>query len=726
MKPKNKRITPFLAVQILTAAAGVALCEAPRAAEEEREDPGQETTAPRVDVIGTPERLTEIAGSATVLAPRDLEEAHVFTTTEALRKAPGVYVRDEEGFGLRPNIGIRGLNPSRSTKVLLLEDGIPLSFAPYGDNASYYHPPIDRFERIEILKGSEQIRFGPQTAGGVVNYITPVPKGEPDGKVGITVGSRDYFNAHVQLGRGPVLLDFVRKQGDGSRDHTHSAINDLNVKGVLDLGGNQALTLRANVYTEDSDVSYSGLTQAEYDNFGGEYNPFDNDSFKAKRVGLSATHELQFNANVLLLTNVYGSYFERDWWRQSSTTTDTQCNASYPAVTANFQSDRLAGIAVNPDMCNSAQGRLRSYFSYGIEPRLFVQHDTLGIENELEVSVRAHYESQERRQENGSSATARNGTVVENNERDVDAYSAFLQNRFIFGRFTVTPGIRVEHIKQERTNNLTAANGDETLTKWLPAIGGTFALSGTTTLFAGVHRGFSPPRVEDLIGNDGATAAEVPYDWAVEAEVGIRSAPRPGIDLQLAVFRNEFDQQVVVGSVAGGNLPLALGEALYQGAELAGRIEFGPLLGWRHNVYTRLSYQWLPTARIESPFEAIVNGALVGEEGKRLPYAPKHLLTLGLGYVHPRGFSGEIELVYTSDQYSDFANTEDSTANGLAGVIDDYTIVNLALNYSIPGTGWTVFGTIKNLFDEEYIADRTRGILPGTPRLYQAGVQYRF
>jgi len=610
--------------------------------------------------------------------------------------------------------------------VLLLEDGIPLSYAPYGDNASYYHPPIDRFERIEILKGAEQIRFGPQTAGGVVNYITPVPSGEPGGKLGLTLGNRDYFNAHVQLGRGPVLLDYVRKQGDGSRDNTDSVLNDLNVKATLDLGDNQALTLRANLYTEDSDVSYTGLTQAEYDNFGPEYNPFDNDSFKAKRIGLSATHEIQFNQNVMLLTNVYGSYFDRDWWRQSSTTTDTQCNASYPAVTANFQSDRLAGLAVNPDLCNANQGRLRSYFTYGIEPRLFVQHGTFGIENELEVSVRAHYETQERRQENGSSPTARSGTVVENNERDVDAYSAFLQNRFIFGRFTVTPGIRVEHINLERKNNLTGASGDESVTKWLPALGGTFALSGNTTVYAGVHRGFSPPRVEDLIGNDGVTSAEVPYDWAVEAEIGIRSTPRPGVDVQAALFRNDFDQQVVVGSVAGGNLPLALGEALYQGAELSGRVDFGTLLGWRHAVYTRVAYQWLPTASIESDFEAVSNGALVGEEGNRLPYAPKHLLTLGVGYAHPAGFSAEVELVYTSEQYSDFANTDAPTANGLAGEIDDYTIVNLALNYNVPGTGWTVFGTIKNVFDKEYIADRTRGILPGTPRLYQAGVQYRF
>jgi outer membrane receptor for Fe3+-dicitrate len=111
-----------------------------------------------------------------------LEGARVFNVSEALRKASGVHVRDEEGFGLRPNIGIRGLNPTRSAKVLLLEDGLPLAYAPYGDNVSYYHPPIERFESAEILKGSGQIAYGPVTVGGVVNHVTPGPPAKSSAK----------------------------------------------------------------------------------------------------------------------------------------------------------------------------------------------------------------------------------------------------------------------------------------------------------------------------------------------------------------------------------------------------------------------------------------------------------------------------------------------------------------------------------------------------------------
>jgi Fe(3+) dicitrate transport protein len=233
-----------------------------------------------------------------------------------------------------------------------------------------------------------------------------------------------------------------------------------------------------------------------------------------------------------------------------------------------------------------------------------------------------------------------------------------------------------------------------------------------------------------VINNTTLQSVNVDPDDADEWEIGVRSAPRAGIQVEAAYFRNDFSTQTVVGSVAGGNLPLATGSALYEGLDLSGRIDFGPLLRTPHNVYMRLAYMWLPTAEITSVFRAVDTGAPIQGNvvGNRLPYAPENLVNFGIGYSHPMGFSGELELVYTDKQYSDFANTNNPPANGngQVGSLEGYTVINLALNYSVPGTGWTGFFTIKNLADEEYIADRTRGILPGTPRLYQAGIQYRF
>lgn len=372
---------------------------------------------PVVEIVESSEDLKGIAGAVNVLKQDELFESHVFNVNEALRKIPGVNARDEEGFGMRPNIGIRGMNPTRSTKTLLLEDGIPLSYAPYGDNASYYHPPIERFSSIEVLKGPTQILYGPQTISGTVNYLTPNPPEKAGGYLSFTGGTRDFYDGHFNYG-GRIgdfggLLDITHKESEGARDNTHSDINDFNVKGVYDLDARNAITVRANYFEEDSQLTYSGITDAEMRNFGIRYNPFKNDTMKTNRWGTSLTHQLSFNKDVSLTTNAYWSHFNRDWWRQASTTTDNQCgNALVNA--------RLAGQGVNLEACNSNQGRLRQYYSYGVEPRLHVNHKTLGIDNELDLGFRAHFEEQFRTQINDRPLTD-SFTVAENNERNTAA-----------------------------------------------------------------------------------------------------------------------------------------------------------------------------------------------------------------------------------------------------------------------------------------------------------------
>lgn len=672
---------------------------------------------PEVIVVGKSDNLVVIPGSASMLNLRTLEISRPFTVNEAVRKLPGVNVRDEEGFGLRPNIGVRGLNPTRSTKITLLEDGVPLAYAPYGDNASYYHPPIDRFERIELLKGAGQILFGPQTIGGIVNYITPAPQVKPGGFAAITGGSRDFFDGKFRLGGHRMVLDYTRKQGDGARDNINSKLNDLNFKAVFALNKSQAVTLRANALTENSTVTYSGITEAEFRNFGARYNPFKNDNFEIKRYGASATHNFQLSETTLLTTNFYFSNFNRDWWRQSSTTTDTQGGAAGIA----FRDNRLAGRQVNPDTLNSIQGRLREYTTWGVEPRFKLAHSALGLASELQAGIKAHFENQDRQQLNGNSSTARTGTLVEDNLRETEAYSAFLINRFVIGDWAITPGLRYEHINSTRTNRLAnGASGSDELGKWIPSVGATWNPIAALTAFAGVHLGFAPPRTEDIIDGTG-TSTEVEAEESTNWELGARYQPVAGSLMQATFFRNDFTRLIAVGSIAGGGTPLSQGEALFQGLELSGRY------GFASGLYFDGSYTWLPEAEQTSPFTQVVNGAVVAGSaaGNRQPYAPEHLLTAAAGYAF-RGLEAQLEAVYVGEQFTDFANTPAPTADGQRGKIEAYTIWNATLNYHLKPAHTTFFITVKNLADETYIVDRTRGIQVGSPRLVQAGGKYAF
>jgi len=661
---------------------------------------------PTVTVIGGEHRLPSLAGSGQILGARELADARIFSVNEALRKAPGVHAREEEGFGLRPNIGMRGLNPTRSTKVTLLEDGLPLAYAPYGDNASYFHPMVERYERIEILKGASSLLFGPQTIGGIVNYITPAPRQTFGGYVQGTFGNRDYLNGRVSLGGKGFAFDYGHKEGNGARDNQSHELDDLNVKYVVGIGASQALTLRANFHREDSLITYSGLTQAEFERQGARYNPFRNDRFETERTGLSATHELDLGQGSSLLTSAYYAKFDRDWWRQASNSQDSQCGSAFNAA-------RLAGNVVNPDTCNSAQGRLRSYETWGIEPRLTLAHAF----GELQAGVRAHVEEQDRKQVNAASATGRTGILAEDNLRETTAYSVYLSNRFTFGNVAVTPIVRHESVKAERTNRLTRAGGDTSIDATSPGIGITWNPAPSLTVFSSLHRGFAPPRVEDLVGNTG-TVVDVDAERSTNFEIGFRSRPMEGVNLQAAYFRNDFSNLIAVGSIAGGSTPLSQGKALFAGIEVAGQANL------KNGLFGRLAYTWLQTAEQSEAFRNVANGALVGVKGNRQPYAPKHTLTVSAGY-DAGAFRGEVEAQYVGAQFSDFANTVRPSADGQRGEIAAYTVWNATLNYRFDKS-LTLFVTGKNLADKTYIVDRSRGILTGMPRMLQAGARYAF
>ncbi len=727
-------------------------CMAPATAQQTPAPEGYEL--PAVEVIGRPEALAGIPGSGSVVDNQTLTHSRVLTTNEALRKVPGTFIRDEEGFGLRPNIGIRGLNPTRSTKVLLLEDGIPFTLAPYGDNGAYYHPPVDRFDHIEVLKGSGQILFGPQTIGGVINYVTPGTPTRTGGFLTLAPGNRDYLNGHLRLGTplgsSGLLFDYVRKQGDGARENIGSRLNDVNLKALLSLGGGHSLSLRGNYYNEDSRVTYSGLTEDEF-RADPRQNPFKNDSMLLDRWGASASHRLVLSETGSLTTTAYGYVVSRDWWRQSSNSSQRPNDASDPAC---------AGVANLNTTCGN-EGRLRDYTVWGIEPRLRLTHQLIGLASQTDVGARAHFEDQERRQINGDAPSSRtpgaidnvNSGLREDNDRENQAYSAFIQNRIFVGDWSFTPGIRVEHVRYERSNLLPVAqnpggiSGRTSLTEIIPGFGVTYAPAEAATLFAGMHRGFAPPRTEDIISNTTGGVVDLDPELSWNYEVGVRSRVHSGAQIEATVFRMDFSNQIIPASLAGGTgaTLTSAGRTLHQGFEVAARLDGTGLFGSSHNVYLRGAYTYLPTARFEGPrFVYVGTGGSdvagkvydaqdasgsrtqIGVTARRLPYAPKHLLSATLGFAAPFGLDTRLEAVHVGPQFGDALNTSILVADGQQAGIGGYTIWNAAVNYTLAPIGTTLFITAKNLLDKVYVVDRVRGIIPGSPRLIQAGFTQRF
>ena len=684
-------------------------------------------------IASTAEEQTRIPGSVEIIDARPLEISRPFNFNEALRKVPGVYTREEEGFGLRPSIGIRGLDPNRSAKVLLLEDGVPLGMAPYGDTDSYYHPPVERYNGIEVLKGSSQIAYGPNTLGGVINYITPNPSFDGDrfnGSVTLLGGNRGYFNGYASLGanfgegagKTGLLLDYLQKQGDGSRENIHSELSDVLFKSVTNLNkqATQTIATKLSYYGEDSNVTYSGLTLVEFQT-NPRFNPFKNDFFYGDRWGGSVLYTNALNSKAVFTTTLYAADFKRDWWRQSSNS-DQRPNRR--------GNNGCNGLAELNTVCGN-EGRLRNYDTFGIDPRLKLS-SKLG---ETDLGFRYHRETQNRIQQNNNTfgPNGRTGTTVEDNLRKNNALSGYAQHRFLFGKLAITPGLRIEHVNIERTNRLgMPVTGKTDLTQVIPGFGVAYSPADRLTVFAGVHRGFSPPRPADIISNTTGGVIELDPELSWNYEVGFRSTPTRGVKLSAAFFRLDYENQIVPANLSGGvgSTLTSAGKTLHQGAEFDGRVDTGVLFNSPHNFYVRTAFTYISAAEYRGARFSSINGFnTVSITGNRLIYSPRLLASTTFGYSHASGFDALVEAVHTGEQFTDDLNTVAVSPNGQRGLITAYTYWNAVANYRIGKLerfAPTLFIAVKNIADDTFVVDRRRGILPGIPRLVQGGVKFKW
>jgi Fe(3+) dicitrate transport protein len=237
--------------------------------------------------------LDLLAGSGLVIDQSRLEAMNPLTAKEALRLAPGVAVVEEDALGLKLNVSVRGLNPRRSSRTLLMEDGVPIQPAPYADPSAHYYPPLDRVDRIEIRRGSGQISYGPQSVGGMINFVTRAAPRKPMARVRIEVGERGFRSAHVAIGSGDDSFGagvfLTGKSINGIRDGHGTEVTDAVLRMRLDLAESHSLDFKLAQYDESTGLTEGGLNQARFD-ISPYYNPFGDDHFDLERTSAQLSH----------------------------------------------------------------------------------------------------------------------------------------------------------------------------------------------------------------------------------------------------------------------------------------------------------------------------------------------------------------------------------------------------------------------------------------------------
>lgn len=684
---------------------------------------------PQIEVVGQQERFVRLPGSAAVLNNASIRLTFPVSGNEVLRKVSGLHIVDEEGIGMRANIGIRGLDPDRSRTVLVLEDGVPVALAPYGEPELYYSPAIDRMSGVEVLKGSGSILFGPQTIGGVINYLTANPPPVPTTEASFRGGQNGFFVGRLShgttFGNTGYQVSLLRKSGDGVGILDY-AITDLNAKFKHVLAPNSVLGVKVGVYDELSNSTYVGITQSMYDSGLYDYtHPAPDDQLAIRRYSVSATHDYFFTPAIRLRTTAYGYTTTRDWSRQDFRTSFRP-------------TDTYVRILGDLHFFNRTGNRNRSFEVMGIEPRLSMDATLFGFRNEVDLGVRMLYERAFEKRIDGTITRPTSGTLREDEIRTGFANSGYLQSRIhVTDAFTVTPGIRFEHFDYER-DILRLSNAEVNLTttdrtsEIIPGIGLNHRLNANSSIFAGAHRGFAPPRIKDAISNSG-TSEELDAELSWNYEIGYRGMPIQGWMLETTLFYMDFDNQVIpVSESSGGTGQTGAsgltngGQTRHLGVEVAVSGEWADLAG--SGVGVGIDGQLTYTKATFSSDRFVDNGTeTVNVNGNTLPYAPELLLNSTAHLMLPAGFHASVTATYTGLQYGDVLNREVPTADGQEGQLAAFTVVDANLTWAIPKFDHiSASFAVKNLTNERYIVSRRpQGIRLGLPRFISAGLEIR-
>lgn len=704
--------------------------------------------APVSIIAGQRGLFEKVPGSVNQIDHQQILTMAPISGNEVLRRSPGVHVVDEEGLGLRVNIGVRGLDPDRSRTVLVMEDGIPVALAPYGEPEMYYSPAIDRMAGIEILKGSGSILYGPQTIGGVVNYITSDPPLEPTATLtlqgaqgGFFTGMMTYGDSYENTG---YQINFLRKQADsiGVSDYR---VNDLTARIRTRLGEQSSLGFKLGVYDETSNATYVGITQTMYE-AGGRYDYSrlaPDDALHIRRYSLSLTHNQFVRSGTAITTTAYGYVTSRNWQRQDFTYSHIDQAGNPGPRPSNFSGVVWGDETVDRGaiyMRQSTGNRNRQFEVAGLESRVTKNHYLFGRPNETKTGIRFLYERAYEQRINGQQVNASSGNLQNDEIRTGYGTSAYIHNQLELAHwFSFTAGIRLERFSYERDirrgrfnlggkteirDTLLVANSS--LAELIPGIGFNIHFQSAAVLFGGIHRGFAPPRVKDAISNNGFIyQLDAEQSW--NYELGLRQKLIHDISYELTAFYMDFENQVIpVAESAGGEGSglINAGATIHRGLEMAIMADLSRW--WESPQYELVWDGGVTMADSRFGADRYITGAqhIINIKGNKTPYAPSWFANTSLLFRHESGITARIAANYTGKQFTDLMNTTEASPDGRSGLINSFLVLNANLSYCIKKWGVTFNLAGKNITDQRYIVSRRpQGIRVGLPRMITAGIR---
>ncbi|PCK00208.1 MAG: TonB-dependent receptor [Zetaproteobacteria bacterium] len=705
------------------------------------------TVMERVMVIGNAEAVQDITGSAQFIGKETLDQNNYTDINRVLRQIPGVNIQEEEGYGNRPNIGLRGGRSERSADITLMEDGILIAPAPYAASSAYYFPRVSRMEAVEVRKGSSTIKFGPRTTSGAINLISSsVPQTEEIEALTAygtdnTQRLQGHYGNSVVFGSGTFgyVFDVSHEATDGFKSidivggDTGYSIQDLmgKVKFSTDVTADvfQSVEIKFGATTEESDETYIGLTQEDFnaDPYR-RYAASQVDNMDANHRQYHIRHFIDFG-NFDATTTFYHNQFSRNWYKLDDVTVGGVRSSLSGSLSSAPHLSALKGLT---DLDGGAANNLtvrannRDYYSTGIQSDLATQFGWGETEHQVEFGARYHYDKEDRFQHedlyaitNGVMTLASAGDPGSNANRHgtAKATALYVLDEINYGKWTFVPGVRYEYIELKREDFSSGQVRKNTVDAFVPGLGVGYAFTDEYSVFGGIHKGFAPPSPSSTNDDN---------EESINFELGGRYNGNV-FNVELVGFFNDYSNLLGECTLSSGCTGGATGDQFNAGEVDAYGLEFS--LSYDAAPALKIAGLSLPIdfnytytkAEFQNNFVSGFNEWGNVSAGDELPYIPEHQFYISAGVV-----AAEWE-VYVAGKYVDEMRTQaGSGAIPFDEGTDAHFIVDVAGEYEIH-EGIRFFATADNIFDTEYVsARRPAGARPGKPFTALAGVKFEF
>lgn len=670
------------------------------------------------------EKVHKHAGARSIVDRKKMDESAVTSIRDALKQVPGVQVQDSNGTGgsdVSLNLGVRGLTSRLSPRSTVLMDGVPLSFAPYGQPQLSMAPvSMGNIESIDVVRGAGTVRFGPQNVGGIINFNTRAIPEKLSGSVGLTTefatgtdqlkySPNLFVGGTMENGLGLALL-YSGTKGNGYREANNDIdIDDVMLKSSYQFNDQDALAVNLHHYEGRGEMP-EGLTTADY-----AKNPYQSNQFRNYFAGRRSDVSVKYShKDELNNFEVLGYYVD------SFRTSDLE--------------SAIEGTA-NSRISNSP----RDYKYFGIEPRYSRAYSLGNMNNEVTVGYR--YLQEDNSEFSGrttpyNTATGIPGERLANtiSEGGTKAHALYIDNRFGLGAFTITPGVRFESIKTH--NNYSAYQSGKFINtvhpkiksdEFLPSLALQYNFNDQWNIFANAAVSFGPQQYNQLAKVDAGQAVTTLDGLHPEKsnnyEIGTKYLGN-GLNAELTVFYLDFDKELILERPdnIGTGIWTNLGATSHKGIELGLNYDFGHLYDMLEGLKVYSNYTFTKAVSEAGKFE-----------GKDLPYYSRHVGNLGLGYTFEK-WSVNADMFAQSKQHAPGSGNIYQTvesADGRIGDIPGYSTFAVRTGYDFGEDfyGLKIAAGIKNVFDKEYFtrsSDSTGGKYVGQPRTFYLQTSVNF